>query len=528
MSVNTYDEVPYPSSSFPQSHPLKVSTIARLFGMKPTPPDRAHVLELGAADGANLIPLAEMYPDARFTGIDLSAVQVEHGQKTIRELKLTNITLEQQDILDFDPKGAKYDYIIVHGIYSWVPQPVRDRILKICEDCLADQGVAYVSYNVLPGWHMRGMIRDMMLYHTDQFTDVRQQIGQSRALVKFLSDSVPTEQNPYGQFLRDELGAMQNFQDGYLRHDFLEEENRAFYFHEFMAEAGRHNLQYLGETELSAMLATNFPPQIQQTLAKVARNIVAMEQYMDFLRNRMFRMTLLVKKDLRLVRSISADVVKEFWIRPLLTPQRELLNFLPGEKEEFRHVNGSVVGTDSALVKVVLAALHRARPAAVPFSTVLAAVRRHFNEGRPAVREAGHDEHEEGVLAEQLVSLSGKNLVELTAFAPPTVGAATMERPKVSALARYQALNDPRHVTNLRHVSIRIDTFPRQLIALLDGTRTRDDLAAALADRTLAGMFSVQENGQVVTDRVRLQEILKQRVDEILVQLAGLGYLRAD
>ncbi len=527
MSINTYDEVPYPSSSFPQTHPIKLATIARLFGMSPAKPDNCNVLELGCADGANIIPFAQLYPDSTFVGVDLSARQVERGQKAITEVGLKNITLQNKNILDFDAEGKKFDFIIVHGIFSWVPEDVRNKILDICSTTLTDNGVAYISYNALPGWHMRGMIRDMMLFHTQQFTDVQQRIGQSRALVKFLADSVPTENNPYGQFLKNELNSMQGWADGYLRHDFLEEENRAFYFHDFVETAAKHNLQYLGEPELSSMLASNFPQQVQETLQKVGRNIIAMEQYMDFLRNRMFRMTLLVKRDTKVNRTVDAGILKEFSFGALARPTKEDVNLQAGQKEEFRLASGVTFTSDSALVKAIVVTLHQAGLNHISFGELMAGVRGRLNQGGSAVREAGHEAREEAVIAQQLLLLYSRGLVEIVATPHPLTTLKNEGKLKATAFARYQALNEPRHVTNLRHVSIRMDAFARHVVSLIDGTRDVDQIADAMADKVKAGLFSVQEGGKNVTDAAQLKTILIPRINVVIAQVSQMGFLQS-
>lgn len=527
MSINTYDEVPYPSSSFPQTHPIKLATIARLFGMSPVNPANCNVLELGCADGANLIPFAQLYPNSTFVGVDLSARQVESGEKAIAQIGLKNINLQQKNILDFDAEGKKFDYIIVHGIYSWVPENVREKILDICDTSLSENGVAYISYNALPGWHMRGMIRDMMLFHTHQFADVQQRIGQSRALVKFLADSVSTENNPYGQFLKNELTSMQGWADGYLRHDFLEEENRAFYFHEFVENAAKHNLQYLGEPELSAMLASNFSPQVQQTLQKVGRNIIAMEQYMDFLRNRMFRMTLLAKKDAKLNRGIDAAVLKDFYFGALARPVKEDVNLQAGQKEEFRMANNVTFSSDSALVKAILVTLNKAGLNHISFADLMASVRGLLNQGGSAIREAGHEAREEAVIAQQLLLLYSRGLLEIVFTPHPAVAIKNEGKLKATEFARFQALNEPRHVTNLRHVSIRMDAFARHVLSLMDGTRDVDQLAEAMAEKVQSGLFTVQDGGQNVTDTAKLKAILTPRINAVIDQVSRTSFLQS-
>ncbi len=164
----SYDVVPYFSAPFQATHPDRLATVATLFGLKPAPAERSRVLELGCAGGGNLIPMAVALPGSQFLGIDQSSRQVDQGQEIIAGLGLKNIALRVASLLDIDESYGTFDYIICHGVYSWVRENVQDKILEICATRLAPTGVAYVSYNTLPGWHMQGMIRDMMCYHISQ------------------------------------------------------------------------------------------------------------------------------------------------------------------------------------------------------------------------------------------------------------------------------------------------------------------------------------------------------------------------
>ena len=177
--------------------------------MDPVDIHHARILELGCADGSNLIPMASQFPDATFVGVERAARQIEVGQQIAKDLKLTNITLHHKNILEIDPQFGTFDYIIAHGVYSWVSDDVQEKLLSICKDHLGPQGVAYVSYNTYPGWRMRGMLRDMMMYHTAQFSEPQAKVQQARALIQFLAESVPTENNPYGLWVKQEGGGNQ-------------------------------------------------------------------------------------------------------------------------------------------------------------------------------------------------------------------------------------------------------------------------------------------------------------------------------
>ena len=302
INTNSYDEVPYPSTSHVFTHPDNLATAAVLLGLTPTPVTRCRVLELGCAGGGNLIPLALELPDSTFVGIDASAVQIDEGNAAIAAVGCRNITLKQMDILEITPELGQFDYIIVHGIFSWVPVPVRDAILKICQQNLAPNGIAYVSYNTYPGWHMLGNIRGMMLYHTRNVTDPRMRIAQARELLTFMTESLTTASElsnsrlikAYAGFLQSEAEHIGSSTDSYVYHEELEAVNDPIYFHEFAAWAARHNLQYLCEANFSDVFLNDFPPQATKELLKLSHDLIELEQYMDFLRNRTFRKTLLV------------------------------------------------------------------------------------------------------------------------------------------------------------------------------------------------------------------------------------------
>src|SRR5262245_50106759 len=157
MPGGSYNVLPYRSKPFPLSAPSRLAALATLFGLAAPAVSEARVLELGCASGGNIIPHALRFPAARFRGVDLTERHVRDAQARIGALELKNISIEQGDISALDLKGERFDYIICHGVYSWVPEHVRQAILRICGENLADNGVAFVSYNVYPGWQLRGV-----------------------------------------------------------------------------------------------------------------------------------------------------------------------------------------------------------------------------------------------------------------------------------------------------------------------------------------------------------------------------------
>lgn len=519
-----YDETPYPSSSFPYSHPDKLCAIGRLFGLNPRKPSEARVLELGCADGANLLPMAQHAPGASFLGIDASAKHATSAQKAIATAGLKNVEIRHQDILDFSASEGKFDYIIAHGVFSWVPDEVRDKILAICRDHLAEHGIAYVSYNALPGWSLRAGLRDMMLFHTRGFDDPVTKVQQARALTKFLSEAVPSDQSGYALMLKEELDRMAKHADGFVRHDLLGEENKPFYFYQFIEKAGRAGLQYLGETSLGQMITgANFAPKVAETLDRLSDNIVAKEQYMDFVRNRPFRTTLLCHQGTTLVREMAPESMKPFYFTSLLAPpDKGTLDLAPGVSQSFRTRIGSLaVSSDDAFLKAAFAILTEHSLKRVSFQELLEGARSKsagYFSGETQPDPAG----QEATLAANLLSLYARAIVDIHSEARRFL-TRVPEKPACTPLVRYQALNT-QNITNHAHQPYQLDLFTRCVISECDGSKGYDQISDSLARLVKENKLTVNENGQTITDDSRIRVVLAHQLRSALIQLTSLGF----
>jgi methyltransferase-like protein/predicted nicotinamide N-methyase len=493
-----YDETPYPSGPYRQAHPDRLETLARFFGM--TPPDirNCRVLELGAADGSNLIPMACALPQSRFVGIDLSQRHVQAGEETIAALGLANMELLHLDILGVDERFGKFDYVIVHGVYSWVPREVQERILEICSALLSENGVAYVSYNTNPGWRMRGQLRDMMLYHTRRFDDPKQRVDQARTLVEWLAETVEAENNPYGMLLKRELDQMRNWHDAYFRHDSLAEINEPVYFHEFVERAERHGLQYLAEAEFTPMLASNYAPSVDAALNAMGRDIIEVEQYMDFLRNRLFRQTLLCHRGVKLNRALGPWSLEGFHVGASLRLTDPETDFASDAVATFRGARDLTISTGQPIVKAALACLADAWPQSLAYSQLLTKARSMLVDRDASVADAATDAR---VLGGALLTCYTKGLAELHAHEGPFV-TVPGDCPCACPLARLQASRGDA-VTNRRHERLYLDDFGQHLLRRLDGKHDRNSLLVALtalvADGTLVAP-DAEQPGDVSDD----------------------------
>ena len=182
-----YDEVPYDSHAFPQSAPEQLAAIAYLFGLDSPDVSSARVLEIGCSTGGNLIPFAARHPQAHVVGIDLSQVQIDEGRRRVQALGLRNLELLQGDIAAMDlTELGQFDFIVSHGVYSWVPETVQDAILAAFQRLLAPEGVAYLSYNTYPGWKAKEIVRDAMLMRGAVGGTPTERLGYARGMISFL------------------------------------------------------------------------------------------------------------------------------------------------------------------------------------------------------------------------------------------------------------------------------------------------------------------------------------------------------
>ena len=515
--MNSYDEMPYESHPYAQTHPSRLAVVATLFGIKSPPVETCRVLELGCAAGGNIVSIAEAFPKSQWVGIDLSARQVEDGQRLIQKIGLKNVSLRHASIMDVDESYGQFDYIIVHGVFSWVPTEVREKIFTIFAQRLQPNGVAYVSYNTYPGWHMRGMIRDMMQFHSNRFTDARQRVQQARALLDFLATSVRQE-GPYSSLLKTELESIRNQSDNYLYHEHLEQVNDPLYFHQFISMARTHGLRYLGEARLPTMVTGNFGPEVQKTLKTLAPDQIQTEQYMDFLRNRMFRETLLVPEKSVPNWTIEPSSLRNLHVisngKPAGKTEPNITN---EEPEQYQTRSGMTLSTNRPLLKASMQLMNQRWPSTIPFEELRQEARKLLggNPNDPAVAEEDAKTLSLGLVNTYISS----DLIELHAVSIQ-VSRVVGEKPRVIDSARERVVLGATSVANRRHELVKLSDLDLRLIPLLDGTRDRAAILEALVQKAIAGDLRVQKDGKPLAEATEIREALLAVLDPALNNVA--------
>lgn len=516
-NLSNYDAVLYPSYTHGQTHPDRLSIIGTLFGLRPAPVDQCRMLELGCGNGTNLVPMAWGLPKSDFVGIDLAGRPIARGAQMITELGVSNIRLVQGDLAAIDASWGRFDYIVAHGLYSWVPLQVQERIFWICRNLLAPEGVAFISYNALPGCHLRNMLREMLLFHVEDFQSPEERMQQARALMRFLAGAQETR-DEYRLWMKSELERIAEHSDGHLYHDELAEINEPLYFTQFIKRAASHDLQYLGEADYFEMSDYVFSEAVRQTLAKLARNRILREQYLDFLKCRRFRQTLLCHREAKVRAQAQADPVAGFLISLSSGLGDQATDDRTGGKSEFQTARGARFETDFALGKTALGMLEAVQPFPIRFEELferaLAQLRTEAGkEDREALREA---------LCSFLLQLYAGGIVEFRATHPRAVTNVS-PRPVANPVARWQ-IKDGEFVTSAFHMAVKVeDEIGRSLLSWLDGSLDQKELLEKVWLLLKTKDALILDDGKETAARRKVELTLVKNLEK----LARLGLLVA-
>ncbi len=518
--MNKYDAVPYPILSHSQTHPAALAALALLHGLKPTPVEHCRVLEIGCAGGGNLIPMAYTLPDSQFVGIDYSPRQIAEGRAFVQTLGLKNIRLETLNLLEIDESFGEFDYLIAHGFYSWVPAAVREKLFEVCRRNLSPAGVAYISYNAYPGWKTLNAVRDAMLYRTRGVDDLLTQAAQARELLDFLVEFMAQAKSistsiayAHADFLKHVAEKLKGGEDSYLVHDLLEDNNEPVYFHEFIEQAARHELQFLADTDFRSALAANLSQPVAQAISNLSNDRIEWEQYTDFLCNRMFRQTLLCHAGIPINFTVTPETLRALRYASPARPEDETpLQDVAVQK--FVGVDGAALSTDHPVSKAALWYLMGLWPQSATFDELLAQAYASLN---TSPKDAETAEADATMLASNLLKAFtySQRLVEFNVYQPPMV-LRVSDRPVASAWARLQAQGTAT-VTTLRHERYALEPFEHFVFQQLDGTRDRTQLIEQLLNGPVAGgELTLQHEGEPVADPTAIRTLLGQEVDKTL------------
>ncbi len=502
-----YDCLPYRSLSFPNTHPCLAAATAALFGLDAVPLDRARVLELGCSSGGNIIPLAVRHPDAKFVAVDLSAVQIEEGRRRASRLGLANLEFIEGNILDLTFEPGSFDYVICHGVYSWVPEPVRNAILALCRRTLSENGLALISYNVLPGWRLPQIMRDAFLSLLPEDQDPLSRTREAKRLALFLKE--------HGLGARSFAGAAVEWadrimaaEDSYVGHEFLELNNAPCTFRDFVAAAAEHALCFVGEAEFFTMILDRHSPETARAIReRTGDRMIPNEQMLDVLTGRTFRHSILTRAE------------RDPDIRRMVLPERfaDLHLVVPGDTRIEPFENGIRMTNARGWIRIddeATAAMAQRIIDRFPASSCAADI----------ASSASPVERMRALNLMRSMTFFG---VALPVSEPIAALAVPSARPRATFLARNDAAHGASWTTNLRHEHVGLGDSERFLLPLLDGTNDVAALVDAAMSAVRAGRLRLSDDDAATADPSPDTAAVDRQIRALLRRSAGSAFLEA-
>ncbi len=434
----------YPALSHPETHPAVICAAARCAGLdSPAAPESCRLLEVGCASGHNLLPLAASYPDSQFTGIDFSDTAIRAARQAADAAGLKNVTFHHADLAEWDPGDAKYDYLIAHGMLSWIPDSAKAALLALISLGLAEKGVASLGYNTLPGWALRKEAAAMSKALAALTPD-------NGDLLDELASLAGIGNSPYARHLTTIYRDMARKGPEVLPFDELAPICDPLHFGQVLAWAGQNQLRYLGESTLPENLPPGLPTETLTRLHPLDGDPTLYQQTLDLLSGRTHRTSLFCRAADPLDTRTTASVTLHFHARLIehsLPPE-----VLPGERIETFH-----------------AALAAASPSSRPVPELMEHTAKRLD------RQWDHDRSAKEI-AGWLYRAARLGWVELRSD-PVTIEPVPASRPRLSPLNLHFA-RAGRPVVDALHKTCDFPAAHRQVLSALDGSRDHAELQA--------------------------------------------------
>ena len=466
--TTSYDRVRYPNWPVARSHPGHVGAMTRLMGREIVPFSRSRVLEIACGEGINIANMAVGAPGARFVGIDLAPSSIERGSAVVAKAGLSNVALNVADIRDESATVGDFDYIIAHGVYSWVPDDARQAIMTMIGRKLSANGVAFLSYNAFPGCRARETIRDFLRFALRGVEDPAERMDMARAALDY-QISGWSEDEPLQKALRDAAKDNLRRPIEVLFHDEMSEFWRPQFLHDVVAAARGQGLDYLADAHPQGLQDGLFPSErFEAARPHTGGDWAAFEQWLDFTDLRAFRWSLFCRAGAPIDRLARPERVAGLYACADLTAA-------PGEGKmdfAFRGKNGVEFETGDARLGGLLERLSRGE--AVLLDEFIDA---------PGVVEA-------------VLKLTVNSALSLSTE-PPLFSRVAGEKPLASPLARAQAALGENVLAALHHKPVRMeDPFWQKFLPQIDGAHTHEDLARFVVT---AGGRTIEEARRMIS-----------------------------
>ncbi len=472
-----YNTIPYQGLTVSNTSASHLA-LCSLWHHRPLLPFRHFgLVELGCGDGANLLPLAFYNPESVFIGIDSAASELDLAREGAKYLGLNNIRFVLKDVCDLEPADfAPCDYVIAHGLYSWVPEDARDAILRFCRETLTLTGLAYISYNAQPGWATRRLVRETLLRNRSvQEAALENKAERAKAVAAQLLEDLPSRDYAHAVLLAEELERVRDGKSGYVFHEYLAEVNDGFWLRDFVEKARGFGLDYVCDAQFCRWEG-HVPVALRDALAKRDFDPIEQEEAADLLCHQSFHASILCRADAPRASTSHQELLEEIHIATSLSAKSDPFNLAEGIVERFAGTSGVEITLDASITKAAMISLARQWPKGKSLKVlqeqaVNILVSNGFEVGPDAYAQLSHD----------LIALFEAGQVDFR-LKEPEYTTDIPEFPKAHALARYEA-EHREALTTPHHLPLPFEADDLAWVRALDGSRSQETLAQEFGEK---------------------------------------------
>lgn len=474
-----YDEIPYIFQADARTYPGKTGALGLLYGLGVEALANARILELGCAQGANILPIAERFKGSYCVGVDLSREHIASGKTILQGLGLKNIELICGDFQALDLPLHSFDYIIAHGLFSWIPEHLQIPLLQTLKGYLAPKGLAHLSFNVLPAWSLRLGLKHYLADLTEGLGSYTAKVDKAHAFLQDLQKTPPLQGLRWKHFLGEDLGLILRQSKHYLAHDFLEPENHPISYKDFYTLAKAQGLQILGESQLRRNILHQLHPEVQGFYRSHGSSELEWNSLYDFLNFRTFRNMLLCHENVELSpEPLPSSFAKLYFSSPL-RPETPLKN-LDGETV-LKYIGRGELLAKNPLDKALLLALAEAYPNALSLEELLENTIHHLS-------HHGHSFEPKAIMDITGFLFYGYTKNQIDFWTHPIRADKPSDKPSAlcpfaHSLNRYLAKNTQYPLINEHYEMIHLSSGQKAVLQLLDGKHSLADITKHLKEK---------------------------------------------
>jgi SAM-dependent methyltransferase len=361
-AYNPYDELPYKSCPIDWTSPERLALVSLLHGGPRPPLDSYRVLELGCGAGQNLLPLAYYRSNAAFVGVDGAESQIKMAESRRSRLEVSNLEFIHADFRNVAHRlSGQFDYILAHGVFSWVTHEIRESLLKIFAAFLRPGGLLYVNYNARPGWNVRGLVREFLLAQTAGEMSLRSRAFLAKKVASRVVAAMTGVEHPYSQLLANEFGFVGEGDVTWIGHEFLAPENHPYWRSDFLSLMRLYGFEYVADSDFN-YISGRMPEYFLERLFSEGISCGLFEDTVDLFCYRQVHSPILTSAPLRRVTPSVTEFGKLF-VASCLEPFASTEN---SKNPMFQHPSGFKVETKEEGIRIVLNQLVQIWPRGLP------------------------------------------------------------------------------------------------------------------------------------------------------------------